>query len=498
MALTEKTGKPASRYKKLVLLHSNDMHGDFTAEKVDSRLVGGVSLLSGYIDRVRKEEPNTLYCIAGDMFQGSVIDTEYKGISTIEIMNALSPDVVTPGNHEVDYGVPHLLFLEKCARFPLINANMYSKVNGARLFRPYVVRRIGGMKILFIGILTEEVMAQAKKEALIGNSVEIREAPAEIGRICNAFKAADVDLTVLLTHIGFEEDKKLAASLDPDWGIDMIIGGHSHTLPEAPAVVNDILIVQAGTGTDYIGRFDLTIDTEENRVSDYQWQIVPIDDAHCRRDPGMDALIGRFTTDIDRKYNRVVTRFRRELTHPTRLAETELGNLAADIVRDTLDLDIMMVASGSIRVERMGPLVLLADLTEGYPFDDRVFRVMMTGKQLAHILTHMLRDEIWTGAHCEFYQLSRGMKVVYSKSEHELRELSLYGEPILPDKIYTVGFQEYHLINIEKNLDISIEELAANRKPRVAATSVRDILDEYFTERQHLDSCVEGRITIVE
>ena len=172
--------------------------------------------------------------------------------------------------------------------------------------------------------------------------------------------------------------------------------------------------------------------------------------------------------------------------------------LAADIVRDTLDLDIMMVASGSIRVERMGPLVLLADLTEGYPFDDRVFRVMMTGKQLAHILTHMLRDEIWTGAHCEFYQLSRGMKVVYSKSEHELRELSLYGEPILPDKIYTVGFQEYHLINIEKNLDISIEELAANRKPRVAATSVRDILDEYFTERQHLDSCVEGRITIVE
>ena len=70
MALTEKTGKPASRYKKLVLMHSNDMHGDFTAEKVDSRLVGGVSLLSGYIDRVRKEEPNTLYCIAGDMFQG--------------------------------------------------------------------------------------------------------------------------------------------------------------------------------------------------------------------------------------------------------------------------------------------------------------------------------------------------------------------------------------------------------------------------------------------
>ena len=56
------------RYKKLILLHSNDMHGDFTAEHVDEKLVGGVSMLSGYIDKVRREEKNTLYCIAVDMF----------------------------------------------------------------------------------------------------------------------------------------------------------------------------------------------------------------------------------------------------------------------------------------------------------------------------------------------------------------------------------------------------------------------------------------------
>ena len=63
-------------------------------------------MLSGYIESVRKEEPNTLYVIAGDMFRGSVIDSEYKGLSTIEIMNALAPDVVTIGNHEVDTGSP--------------------------------------------------------------------------------------------------------------------------------------------------------------------------------------------------------------------------------------------------------------------------------------------------------------------------------------------------------------------------------------------------------
>ena len=98
--------------KELTILHSNDMHGDFLAEKIDEKLVGGVSLLSGYVNMVRKQEKNVLYAIAGDMFRGSVIDSEYKGVSTIGIMNLLGPDVATIGNHEVDYGLAHLLFLD--------------------------------------------------------------------------------------------------------------------------------------------------------------------------------------------------------------------------------------------------------------------------------------------------------------------------------------------------------------------------------------------------
>ena len=103
--------------KKLTLLHSNDLHGDFLVENVDDKLVGGVSMLSGYVNKVRREEKNVIYAVAGDMFQGSLIDSEFKGISTIEIMNLLAPDVVTIGNHEVDYGLAHLLFLENAPIF---------------------------------------------------------------------------------------------------------------------------------------------------------------------------------------------------------------------------------------------------------------------------------------------------------------------------------------------------------------------------------------------
>lgn len=485
------------RYKKLILLHSNDMHGDFFEESVNGALIGGVSRLSGYINKVRKEEPNTLYCIAGDMFRGSVIDSEYKGLSTIEIMNALSPDVVTLGNHETDYGITHLLFLEKCAKFPIINANLFIRTNQARLFRPYVILEVDGMKILFIGILTEEVISQTKSEGLISSFIGIREAAAEVGRICDAYNATDIDFTVLLTHIGFEEDKRLAAMLDPAWGVDVIIGGHSHTYITEPAKVNDVLIVQAGTGTDQIGRFDITVDTLNNCVSEYQWSAVPIDDTHCPQDEEIERLIASYKKNTDAKYQRFVTRLRRELTHPERTRETEVGNLFADILMKSLNLDIMLLGSGSIRNTRFGPLVQFSELAECFPYDDSITMVTATGAQLRRMIRHMLRDEVWQGAHCEFYQLSKGMRVVYDRKTHEFLEFSLRDEPVRDEVRYTVGFQKFHYINLEENLAVSLEELSANSKPRVVATSCREVLDEYLSTHQHLDAKVEGRLVVI-
>ena len=151
---------PGQRTKKFTILHSNDMHGDFLAEVkgAEGRLIGGLSLLSCYINQVRKDELNVLYLIAGDMVQGSMIDSEYKGVSTMEIMNYLAPDVATLGNHELDYGLAHLLFLEKMATFPIVNANLYIRQQHKRLMKPYHVITMDGFDIMFIGIVTESVL----------------------------------------------------------------------------------------------------------------------------------------------------------------------------------------------------------------------------------------------------------------------------------------------------------------------------------------------------
>ena len=482
--------------KKLTILHSNDLHGDFLAEEVDQRLIGGVSMLSGYVNKVREEEENTIYCIAGDMFRGSVIDSEFRGISTIEIMNMLSPDVVTVGNHEIDYGIAHLLFLEKCAKFPIINANLHIITNNARLFKAHHIIEIDGMRILFIGILTEAVLSQAKKEALVGSFVDIHDAAIEIGRICNTYNSVDVDCTVLLTHIGFEEDKLLAAQLDPAWGVDLIIGGHSHTFLEKPEEVNGVLIVQAGTGTDQIGRFDLEIDTESNSVRSFTWESIPINDEHCPRDMDLENILNHYKSIADAKYSRVVARLRRKMTHLGRYEETELGGFFADILQESLRLDMMLVGSGSIRVNELGPIVLFSNLMECFPFDDAAIALRVTGAQLKKMILYMLRDEARDGSHCEFFQFSKGMRVVYNKSTDELKEFTLNGDSIEDTRCYKVGLQYFFYLNMKDFFSVSLEEVSQNAKPRKIATSCREVLDEYLSCHHNLDHHVVGRLIL--
>ena len=488
-----------SNIEKLVLLHSNDMHGDFLAEDKGDRSEGGVSLLSGYIKEVRQKEPNTIYAIAGDMFRGSIIDSEYKGFSTIELMIFLSPDVVTLGNHEVDYGLSHLLFLEKCAKFPIVNANMFIKTNHTRLFKPYVILDINGLKVMFIGIITDEVLASTKAEKIVGSFIDVWDAARQVGVIVDNYKTTKVDLTVLLTHIGFEKDKELASLLDPKWGVDLIIGGHTHTFLDEPCIVNNIPIVQVGVGTDQIGRFDINIDTDEHKMIDYSWQVIPIDSKHCNSDPILEDVINAYKSETDRKYSRIITNFRRELTHPSRYQETELGNLFADLLQVDSSFDVMLYASGSIRLEKLGPIVQYQDLKECLPYNGLVYMLEVTGKQFKEMMRFMLRDEaLAEGSHAEFYQVSKGMKMIYHKSTHDFEEFSLNDKRIEDDQFIKIALQDYHYNSFSEFFGLPLEEVLKNKKARVVITDDFSIFEELLCSMNQVDSHIEGRITILD
>lgn len=469
-----------TKLKKFTILHSNDMHGDFLAEAKTGQggLIGGLSLLSGYINQVRQTEKNTLYVISGDMLQGSMIDTEFKGLSTMEIMNYLAPNVVTLGNHELDYGFPHLLFLEKMANFPIVNANLYIKKYGKRLMNPYIILNVDGFDVMFIGIVTEEVLSALKLDKSIGTFVGLEDAAAEVGKICNTYKNEDIDLTILLTHIGFEEDQKLAAMLDPEWGVDMIIGGHSHTLLEQPAQVNNILITQAAVGTDQIGRFDITVDDDTNSIVEWKWELIPINDQVASPDVDLQNFINTYKEQVDRKYNRIVSRLNRKLTHPVREQETELGNLIADIFLEIDTIDVVLVGSGSIRGKELGPVVTLEDLKKVYPYDGSLYKIKVTGAQLTKVFTHFLRPENRKPGESQCYQISKGVRVVYNNTKKAIESFSINEQPVEADRLYVICVQDYHYQNSLKSLNLTPEEIA---NAKVVTTSSQGVLEEYLS-----------------
>lgn len=481
--------------KKFTILHSNDMHGDFLAEikAGETKMVGGLSLLSGYINKVRKEEENVIYVISGDMVQGSLIDFEYKGISTMEIMNYLAPDVVALGNHEFDYGLPHLLFLEKVANFPIVNANLYITQYNKRLMLPYLILNKAGFDILFTGVVTEKVIDALRQDKLISSFVSLEEAGKEIGVISNAYKNDDIDLTIVLTHIGFESDIELARLLDPQWGVDLIIGGHSHTILEKPEKVNGIYIAQAGVGTDQIGRFDILVDDDTNSIVDMKWKLIPIDDSIAEPDRELEKYINTFKESIDRKYNTVVCKFARKVSHPSREEETELGNIITDAFAEISETDVMFTGSGSIRVKEMGPLVTLKDIMSCFPYDDTLTRHQIPGAKLKRIFGHIMRIENRNGEG-ECYQINKKVRAVYNEKQKNIELLEIDGKEVEDDLFYKICIQGYHLNNSEDYLNISNEELTESGKSKVITTSAQEVLLEYFRNHQNLDGKIEGRL----
>ncbi|HUS78164.1 MAG TPA: bifunctional UDP-sugar hydrolase/5'-nucleotidase [Patescibacteria group bacterium] len=481
--------------KRFTILHSNDMHGDFLAEVQggEGKLIGGLALLSGYLNKVRSEEENVLYVISGDMVQGSLIDSEYKGISTIEIMNYLAPDVVALGNHEFDYGLPHLLFLEKMANFPIVNANLYIKTYHKRLMRPYVILNKAGFDILFTGIITEKVMDSIKQDELIGSFVSLEEASSEVGRITNAYKNDDIDLTILLTHIGFESDIELAGLLRKEWGVDIIIGGHSHTILEKPHEENGILITQAGVGTDQIGRFDIQVDDDTNSIIDYTWRLIPIDDNLAEPDEKLQEFIDSFKEEVDRKYNSMVCKLATKHTHPMREEETSLGNLVADAFADVAECHAMLVGSGSIRSKELGPVVTLKDLLSCFPYDDVLTRYNVNGEELRRVFTHIMRPEN-RNSEGECYQVNGRLRAVYDDGVRELTSLEVDGAAVSDSGRYTICLQGYHSNNSEAYLNISNEELLQSGRSKVVSTSAKDVLEEYLRNHPNISRVVEGRL----
>ena len=172
-----------------------------------------------------------------------------------------------------------------------------------------------------------------------------------------------------------------------------------------------------------------------------------------------------------------------------------MGNLYADLLQDESSFDLMIIGTGSLRKEELGPIVEYQDMLENTPFDDPLWMLMATGKQLKQMITYVFRDNAWTG-HTEFYQYSKGMKIVYNRTTRTFEELSFRGTPVEEIDLISFAIQNYHYVNFDEFFGIPLDTIRQNKKPRMVATSVQNIIEEYFSSHSDLDARIEGRIVL--
>lgn len=398
----------------LTILHINDVHSRLEPiNKYDStcgadddaagRCFGGIARVKAKIDARRAAIDgaggNVLTLDAGDQFQGSLFYTTYKGAAAAELMNLIGFDAMAVGNHEFDDGPESLAnFLDK-VRFPVLLGNV--DVSKSAVLRDrlagHVVLDVGGEKVGIIGVLAEDTgeLSSSGPDVVFQRAEDyLRAAVAELA-------ARDVDKIVALTHVGLPRDKEIAAAVA---GIDVIVGGHSHTLLSNTAeraaggypvwVRNpdgiDVPVVQAGAYSKYLGEIDIVFDDAGQVVSARGEPHLL--DASVAPDPKVSARLAALAAPIEELKNRVVAETAAAIDGDRgscRGGECEMGNLVAEAMLDRVKgqgIGIAIQNGGGLRASIDAGPVTMGDVLTVLPFQNTLATFRLKGADIVAAL----------------------------------------------------------------------------------------------------------------
>ncbi len=375
---------------KVVILHTNDMHGRLESfdKNLKSRNIGGLARIAYYIKQVKREHKNVLVLDAGDMIQGTLYFKIFNGLPNIKFMSKAGYDMAVLGNHEFDKGISILEQVVDAAKFPMLCANI-NFINNPGLnnkIQPYLIKNYGGLKIGIIGIVTDDL------KTLTGSStkIEVYDDVLTTKKYVNLIKDK-VDFIIVLSHIGFWEDVKLAKAVN---NIDLIIGGHSHTLLGTPFIVkhksgNKTYIVQAGEHGQQIGKIELLFN--HKKLSNLDYYIVPINDK-IPADKQLQKEISVYSRQLKVLTTTKVGHIKNKLIGKKKLIrsrQTSAGVLVTNSIKYKFpDVDIVLQNSGGIKFHRNLPPgdFTLAQVYELYPFENTLVIAKINGEQLKSVL----------------------------------------------------------------------------------------------------------------
>jgi 2',3'-cyclic-nucleotide 2'-phosphodiesterase (5'-nucleotidase family) len=366
---------------EIVIISFNDLHGDFE----------NLPQLSGLVNEARTTYKNVIVVDAGDRFTGNPYNDFYEKsqFPIIDMLNHIGLDVAAIGNHEFDFGIDLLDERIKDAEFTLVTANfelkndeplnkVYSNLIG---IKPYHLIRKNGIKIAFLGLTN--VDRHSGIPTVLHERVKILQFFDPIETAMNyRFLRKKSHLFVALTHIGIREDITLADSM-PE--LDLIIGGHSHTLLNEPVIQNGVWITQAYRSANYAGKTKITfkkgVVTEiSNELINLQTWTGPVDSViikkiqYYKNNPFLDEP---FTT-IQHEFSSI----------------EQIGCMMTDAALTVPMVDFSLMNCAGIRINRLpaGPITY-ADIFRISPFGNTLVIVELTPAEIRNLIEMEFTDK---------------------------------------------------------------------------------------------------------
>jgi len=430
----------------LTLVQMNDSHGYlephqelfYTAGLPEYRVAGGYARIAALLDGMRETRGERVLAFdCGDTIHGTYPAVRSKGEALVPVLNALRLDGMT-AHWEFAYGPEQFKRVARSLDYPMLAVNCYDDATGDLVFPPYTIRETDDLQVGVIGIaatIIDKVMPESFSEGIhftLGNE----ELPGHIARLRDE---EGVDLVVVVSHLGFPQEVKLAGEVD---GIDVLLSGHTHNRLFEPAIVNDTIIIQSGCHGSFLGRLDLTV--ENRRVKRFSHELIIVGE-EIRPDPGVEDLVAEAVDPHRERLSRVVGETRTGLSRTTVL-EATMDNLLLQAILDATDAE--MAFSNGWRYGAPVPPgpVTANDLWNIIPVNPPVSTVEITGRELRAMMEENLER---TFARDPYQQMGGYVKrcmgiKLYCRLENapglRIQEFFAGGRRLDPDAVYRAAF----------------------------------------------------------
>lgn len=469
----------------ITVLHTNDIHSHLAPSSNGEEPVGGMARIAGLISRTRATEEYVVVLDAGDFLSGTPFYSLYGGRAEIECMNAIDYDAVAVGNHELDKGPKTLLDLASTADFPFMSANLFWRGNGERMFQPYLLFEADDITVALLALTTASVHGRVRPSAVAAFTAR---SPIATAKEILPELRRQAQAVIVLSHIGVDEDKKLATEVP---GIDLIVGGDSHTLLEEPIKIMNpyserpTYVVQAGSCGRHLGRADMIF--FERDLADIECSVIPVQSI-VAKDPRVGGIVDKYWTSMEK----VVTRVVAHATGPypknrtLKTGEAPLGNLIADITRHATGADFSIQNAAGIRSGFGKGPVTVWDVYQALPFDNRLLTLELSGDEVIELVND-IAGRLGRNSFCQVSGIS------FTIRDGKAFDLEVAGSPIARDRTYTLGVIDYLAEGGDRYWSLTKAKVLS-----AGGRYQRDVAVEYLKDIKTLSPRLEGRIKVAD